>query len=77
MTGVKGVTLATGGMNFIADRKLFVSSEGSRINQKFIRSAAGIVANATGDDDSAARIPVGFGGQWELTAGGFLLSVLI
>ena len=52
---------------FRFDNKLFVSSEGSRINQKFTRAAAGIVANATGSDDRQRRsYPSSFGGQWEL-----------
>jgi TldD protein len=67
MTAVKGVTLATGSLDFIADNKLFISSEGSRIKQKFLRSAGGIAANATGDDDRQRRsYPSSFGGQWEL-----------
>src|SRR6185369_2951682 len=67
MTAVKGVTLAKGSMTFIREKKLFVSSEGSRIHQTFIRSSCGIEAHATGNNDRQRRsYPNSMGGQNEL-----------
>ncbi|MBX9878086.1 MAG: TldD/PmbA family protein [Candidatus Obscuribacterales bacterium] len=67
ITSVKGVTLATGSMAFIKDKKFFASTEGSRIEQNFVRSSCGVVANATDDHDRQRRsYPSSFGGQWEL-----------
>lgn len=67
MLAVKGVTLAVGNLSFIRETKYFASSEGSRIKQTFIRSGAGIEANATSDSDRQRRsYPNSFGGQWEL-----------
>ncbi|HEY9712446.1 MAG TPA: TldD/PmbA family protein [Chroococcales cyanobacterium] len=74
MLKVKGVTLAQGDMTFIRDHKLFVSSEGSCIDQTFTRSSCGIVSNATeGDDRQRRSWPNSFGGQhenagWEMVA---------
>lgn len=74
MLKVKGVTLAQGDMTFIKERKVFVSSEGSHIEQNFVRSSCGIVSNATRDDDRQRRsYPNSFGGQhenagWEMVA---------
>jgi TldD protein len=69
MLGVKGVTLTQGYMSFTREEKLFLSSEGSRIKQTFIRSSCGIEAHATGKDDRQRRSwPTSFGGQHE-TAG--------
>lgn len=66
MLGVKGVTLTFGYMSFIREEKLFVSSQGARIHQTFIRSSCGIEANATGKDDRQKRSwPTSFGGQHE------------
>lgn len=67
MKAVKGVTLAQGEMTFIREKKYFANSEGSRIDQTFIRSSCGIVAHATGKDDRQTRSwPNSFGGQHEL-----------
>jgi TldD protein len=67
MTAVKGVTLAKGSMTFIREKKLFVSSEGSRIHQTSIRSSCGIEAHATGNNDRQRRsYPNSMGGQNEL-----------
>ncbi len=64
---VKGTTLAQGSMSFISEKKLFASSEGSRIHQTFIRSSCGIEAYATNDHDRQRRsYPNSFGGQHEL-----------
>lgn len=74
MLAVKGVTMAQGDMTFIKDHKLFVSSEGSYIDQTFIRSSCGIVSYATSGDDRQRRSwPNAFGGQhenagWEMVA---------
>ncbi len=67
MKSVEGVTLAQGEMSFIKDIKYFASTEGSRIEQTFIRSSCGIVANATTEGDRQTRSwPNSFGGQHEL-----------
>lgn len=64
---VKGTTMAQGSMSFIREKKLFVSSQGTRIHQTFIRSSAGIEAYATDDKDRQKRsYPSSFGGQHEL-----------
>ena len=64
---VKGITLAQGFMTFIKERKLFYSSQGSRIEQRFIRSSCGIEAYASNDFDRQKRsYPSSFGGQNEL-----------
>jgi TldD protein len=64
---VKGTTLAQGSMTFKRDKKLFLSSEGSRIHQTFVRSSCGIEAYATDDHDRQKRsYPSSFGGQHEL-----------
>ena len=64
---VKGITLAQGNMTFIKERKIFVSSEGSRIVQHFIRSSCGIEAYASNPDDRQRRsYPQSAGGQNEL-----------
>ena len=65
--GVKGTTLAQGRMTFKKDKKLFLSTEGSKIHQTFVRSSAGIEAYATDDHDRQKRsYPTSFGGQHEL-----------
>jgi TldD protein len=73
MLAVKGVTLAQGSMTFIKERKHFASSEGSRIDQTFIRSSCGIEANATSDSDQQRRSWPQANGQhemagWEMVA---------
>lgn len=66
MLSVKGVTLTHGFLTFIKEKKLFVSSQGSRIHQTFIRSGCGIEAHATGDEERQRRSwPSSFGGQQE------------
>lgn len=67
MGAVPGITMNQGHLSFIKERKLFVSSEGSRIKQTFIRSSCGIEAFASNDDDRQKRsYPNSFGGQNEL-----------
>lgn len=74
MGGVKGVNMCQGHMSFIRDRKLFLSSTGSQIDQTFIRSSCGIEAFATDGVDKQKRSwPTSFGGQhehagWEMVA---------
>lgn len=63
---VKGTTMAQASMSFIKERKLFVSTEGSRIQQTSIRSSCGIEAHASDDHDRQKRsYPCSFG-QHEL-----------
>ncbi len=53
-------------MHFEKEKKLFVSSEGSRILQNFITSGAGFVALAFKDGDLQKRsYPNSFGGQFQ------------
>jgi TldD protein len=66
MLAVRGVTLAQGELTFIHERKYFASSEGSSINQTFIRSGCGIQATATDDSDQQRRCWPQFLGQHEL-----------
>lgn len=67
MKTVNGVTLAQGEMSFIREKKYFANSDGSRIDQMFIRSGCGIIAHATGENDRQTRsYPNSFGGQHEL-----------
>jgi TldD protein len=66
MLAVKGVSLTQAEMSFTREHKLFSSSEGSEIDQTFIRSSCGIVANAVAGDDMQRRSwPNSFGGQHE------------
>ena len=65
--GVKGTTLAQGSMTFIREKKLFCSTEGTQLDQTFIRSSCGIEAFATDANDRQKRsYPSSFGGQHEL-----------
>lgn len=67
MGAVQGVSMNQGHLSFIKERKLFVSSEGSRIRQTFIRSSCGIEAFASNEKDRQKRsYPNSFGGQNEL-----------
>ena len=72
MAAVKGVSFSSGEMTFTKEHKLFASSEGSEINQTFIRSSCGIEANAFSVNERQRRsYPNSFGGQhenagWEL-----------
>lgn len=64
---VPGTTLAESYMSFIREHKYFVSSEGTRVHQTFIRSSCGIEAYATDEHDRQKRsYPNSFGGQHEL-----------
>ncbi len=62
MGGQKGITVRQGSMEFIRDRKLFASTEGSLIEQELFESGAGIEATATNPDDVQTRsYPNSFG----------------
>ncbi len=71
---VPGISYCAGEMTFTKEHKLFASSEGSRIDQTFIRSSCGIEANAYSLNDRQRRsYPNSFGGQhenagWEIVA---------
>jgi TldD protein len=61
---IEGVIRATGSMFFKKIRKLFVSSEGSVIEQEIVISGAGISAQAIGEGGFQARsYPTSFGGD--------------
>jgi TldD protein len=55
MKRVDGVRLARGTMDLLRQRTLFVSSEGSRIEQTIIQTGAGIEAMAVSDGDVQQR----------------------
>lgn len=63
---VKGITLAQGAMTFIAERKYFASTEGTNIQQTFIRSSCGIEATANNGSDQQRRSWPQASGQHEL-----------
>ena len=64
MRSVKGVSIATGAMEFGRETKLFASSDGSLIEQTLYDSGAGIVAEAVGDGEIQQRsYPNSFGRQ--------------
>lgn len=67
MGAVPAVSMNQGHMSFIKEKKLFASSEGSRIRQTSMRSSCGIEAYAANDTDRQKRsYPNSFGGQHEL-----------
>jgi TldD protein len=66
MLAVKQITLAQGSMSFIHEHKIFASSEGSLIEQTFLRSACGIEANASNENDRQRRSWPQANGQHEL-----------
>jgi TldD protein len=62
MGSVKGVTVRSGSMEFIRDRKLFASTEGALTEQELFESGAGIEATATNAEDVQNRsYPNSFG----------------
>jgi TldD protein len=67
MKAVKGVTVAQGSLTFVKETVFFASSEGSRIQQSFIRSSCSITAHSSGEGDRQRRSwPNSAGGQFEL-----------
>jgi TldD protein len=67
MARVKGVTLTEVSLSFTRTEQLFLSSEGSDIQQTRTASGAGIAASAFADGDLQRRsYPNSFGGQYEL-----------
>src|SRR5271156_5958677 len=67
MLGVKGVTLAEGGLSFRRIDQLFVSSIGSVIHQVKMQSGGGIVATSFANSEIQKRsYPNSFGGQHSL-----------
>ncbi|MBZ0186485.1 MAG: TldD/PmbA family protein, partial [Candidatus Obscuribacterales bacterium] len=67
MLSVKGVSLCQGRMSFVKEEKQFASSQGSRINQTFIRSGCAIEAYATNEDERQRRTYPKHFGQHELS----------
>jgi TldD protein len=66
MHKVKGITVASGSMEFRREYKLFASTEGAHIKQTVITSGFGIEASATADGDTQVRsYPFALGGQYE------------
>jgi len=65
--GMKGekIFLTTGNINCQKEKKLFISSEGSEIEQTFYRTGAGISAMSTdGKDRQIRSYPSAFGGNY-------------
>ena len=66
MQGDSAIAVAQGALRFWEEKKLFASSEGSRLEQRLVHSGAGICATARGDRDLQWRsYPNAFGGQYE------------
>ena len=64
MASVKGITVRTGQMEFVRERKLFASTEGALTEQELVESGAAIEATATTPDDVQTRsYPNSFGRQ--------------
>jgi TldD protein len=62
MTGVDGVRVAKGSLDFWDTEKWFVSSQGHRIHQHLVESGGGIEATATGEEETQRRsYPQSFG----------------
>jgi TldD protein len=67
MRSVSGITLAEASMNFHRSRQLFLSTEGSAIDQTRIITGAGIEAYSFKDNDIQKRsYPNSFRGQFQL-----------
>ncbi len=69
MRSVKGVSIATGMMEFGRERKVFASSEGSLVEQTLYDSGASIVAEAVGDGEIQQRSYPNSSGRQAGTAG--------
>lgn len=66
LRSVEGVTIAEASMGFARKKQLFMSSEGSAIEQEFLTSGAGYSAVAVGGGDMQRRsFPSSFDGQVE------------
>jgi TldD protein len=66
MEGDPAVKVAQGSLHFWEERKLFASTEGSRIEQRIVHSGAGVCAHAASAEDLQWRsYPNAFGGQYE------------
>jgi len=66
MQGEPAIAVAQGTLRFWEEKKLFASSEGSRLEQRLVHSGAGICAYARDDRDLQWRsYPNAFGGQYE------------
>jgi len=64
MRAVKGVAIASGGMEYSRESKLFVSSEGSRIEQTLYDTGAAITAESVAEGEIQQRsYPNAFGRQ--------------
>jgi TldD protein len=70
MATATGISLREGTMEAARDRKLFVSSDGARVEQDLVSCGAGIVATAVNEHESQERgYPKSLGGQ--IVGGGF------
>src|SRR5262249_29662532 len=71
---VKGTTLAQCHMTFIKENKRFISTQGTNVQQTFIRSSCGMEAFATDENDRQKRsYPNSWGGKTEFAGGEMVL----
>ena len=67
MRSVPGITLAEGSLEFRQTQQVFLSTEGSAIEQTRVVTGAGIVAHCyAGDEIQVRSYPTSFGGQHQL-----------
>ncbi|MGA9350977.1 MAG: TldD/PmbA family protein [Anaerolineae bacterium] len=72
----KGVTVAQSNLQFVCERKVFASSEGSFIEQEIIESGGGLEATAVGEGDVQKRSYPNSFGRHQGTAGYELIEEL-
>lgn len=71
MRRVKGVKVAQGEMSFVRENKLFMSTEGSQIDQEIVESGCGIRALATNPESGEVQVRSypNAGGRHQMTRG--------
>ena len=69
MARVPGVTVREGSLEFVTERRLFASTEGSRIDQTIIEAGGGMDATATSEDEVQTRSHPNSFGRHQLCAG--------
>ncbi len=69
------VKLVNANMNFLTEKKLYMSTEGARIEQEFTESGASVVVTAISDGDMQSRsYPGAFGGNFGQAGYEFVLK---
>jgi TldD protein len=69
MARVAAVTVREGSLEFLRERRLFASTEGTRIEQTIVESGGGLDATATSDDEVQTRSHPNSFGRHQLCAG--------